>query len=243
MGPEIGRVTFKIGFALLTVFFLYRDGESLLAQSRSMLLRRLGNRVEGYPHAIGVTMRAVLYGLILTAQVQGALAGLGYWAADVRAPVLLDTVTVLLALVPFGAPRPEGWSACGWCGPATFGLARGSLYGVPWWSARPTTCCAPWSSAVPPAFPICCCCSACWGGISAFGLVGLFLGPVVITVLLAVWREWLLEDRSADQVRTAQSPRSAGNSRRNGMRRSRAGSRAGSIITYFVGIHQAALLA
>ena len=31
------------------------------------------------------------------------------------------------------------------------------------------------------------------GGLLAFGLVGLFLGPVVIAVLLAVWREWLQE--------------------------------------------------
>jgi predicted PurR-regulated permease PerM len=33
------------------------------------------------------------------------------------------------------------------------------------------------------------------GGISAFGLVGLFLGPIVIAVLLAVWREWIEEPR------------------------------------------------
>jgi predicted PurR-regulated permease PerM len=31
------------------------------------------------------------------------------------------------------------------------------------------------------------------GGIAAYGLVGLFLGPIVIAVLLAVWREWLIE--------------------------------------------------
>ena len=31
------------------------------------------------------------------------------------------------------------------------------------------------------------------GGLAAFGLVGLFLGPVVLAVLMAVWREWLEE--------------------------------------------------
>ena len=31
------------------------------------------------------------------------------------------------------------------------------------------------------------------GGVAAFGLIGLFLGPVVLAVALAVWREWLEE--------------------------------------------------
>ncbi|HRP98735.1 MAG TPA: AI-2E family transporter, partial [Rhodocyclaceae bacterium] len=31
------------------------------------------------------------------------------------------------------------------------------------------------------------------GGLAAFGLVGLFLGPVVLAVLMAVWREWIEE--------------------------------------------------
>jgi predicted PurR-regulated permease PerM len=31
------------------------------------------------------------------------------------------------------------------------------------------------------------------GGLAAFGLVGLFVGPVILAVLIAVWREWLLE--------------------------------------------------
>ena len=31
------------------------------------------------------------------------------------------------------------------------------------------------------------------GGLAAFGFVGLFIGPVILAVLLAVWREWLVE--------------------------------------------------
>jgi len=33
------------------------------------------------------------------------------------------------------------------------------------------------------------------GGLAAFGLVGLFVGPVILAVLLAIWREWLIESR------------------------------------------------
>ena len=40
------------------------------------------------------------------------------------------------------------------------------------------------------------------GGIAAYGLVGLFLGPIVIAVLLAVWREWLIEHSPAGSAAT-----------------------------------------
>jgi predicted PurR-regulated permease PerM len=33
------------------------------------------------------------------------------------------------------------------------------------------------------------------GGLAAFGLVGLFVGPVILAVLLAIWREWQHENR------------------------------------------------
>ena len=31
------------------------------------------------------------------------------------------------------------------------------------------------------------------GGVAAFGLVGLFIGPVILAILIAIWREWLIE--------------------------------------------------
>ena len=34
------------------------------------------------------------------------------------------------------------------------------------------------------------------GGLIAFGFVGLFLGPLILSVLLAIWRVWLYESDS-----------------------------------------------
>ena len=34
------------------------------------------------------------------------------------------------------------------------------------------------------------------GGLAAFGMVGLFIGPVILAVLMAIWREWIAEKRS-----------------------------------------------
>ena len=38
------------------------------------------------------------------------------------------------------------------------------------------------------------------GGVLAFGLVGLFIGPVLLAVSLAIWREWLEEHRPKEEV-------------------------------------------
>ena len=37
-----------------------------------------------------------------------------------------------------------------------------------------------------------------FGGIEAFGLVGLFLGPVIMAALLTIWREWIAAGRAVD---------------------------------------------
>ena len=38
------------------------------------------------------------------------------------------------------------------------------------------------------------------GGVASFGLVGLFIGPVILAVILAIWREWLHETTEPEPV-------------------------------------------
>ena len=44
------------------------------------------------------------------------------------------------------------------------------------------------------------------GGLTAFGLVGLFIGPVILAVLMAIWREWLAEKRSQSIIEDTTLP-------------------------------------
>jgi predicted PurR-regulated permease PerM len=138
-------------------------------------------------------MQAVLYGLILTALLQGTLAGLGYWAAGIRAPVLLGVVTVILALIPFGAPLVWG-SVCIWL------LLVGETWagaGLALWGmlvvSQIDNLLRPLVISSVTRIPYLLVLFGVLGGISAFGLIGLFLGPITIAVLLAVWREWVGE--------------------------------------------------
>ncbi|MBE0614229.1 MAG: AI-2E family transporter [Burkholderiales bacterium] len=187
----VGRNAVKLGFALLTVLFVYRDGESLLDQVQRVLRRFLGGRVDGYVVAIGHTTTAVLYGLVLTALAQGLLAGVGYWFAGVRAPVLFGAFTALIALMPFGTPFV--WGSLGawllFSGNTLEGIGL-LLWGTLVVSSvdnliRPLVI----SSAT--QIPFLLVMFGVIGGLAAFGLIGMFIGPVIVAVLLAVWREWL----------------------------------------------------
>jgi len=186
-----GRNVFKFGFALLTLVFMYRDGEALLAQLRQVLRRLIGARIDDYLSAVGATTKAVVYGLVLTALAQGALAGVGYWAAGVHAPILLAALTALIALFPFGTPFVWGsigvWLLLKGQTSAGVGLLLWGTFVVSWVDnlIRPLVI----SSAT--HIPFLLVMFGVLGGVAAFGLIGLFVGPVILAIVMAVWREWL----------------------------------------------------
>lgn len=187
----VGKNLAKLGFALLTAFFVYRDGEALLAQVTAGIRQLVGERERDYIEAAGATTRAVVYGIVLTALAQGLLAGIGYWVFGAPSPLFLAAVTTLVAMIPFGTPFAWGgvalWMAINgdlWGG---IGLALWGTLLVSWVDniIRPLVI----SSAT--RIPFIIVMFGVLGGLAAFGAVGLFIGPVVLAVLLAVWREWL----------------------------------------------------
>jgi predicted PurR-regulated permease PerM len=199
----VGRNVAKLFFAVLSMFFLLRDGPRVLREVRAILEGILGPRVNDYLNAVGATTQAVVYALILGAIAQGAVAGLGYWIFGLQAPVLLGAVTVLVALIPFGAPMV--WASLavwmlvtGNLGPG-IGLLLWGLLLVSWMDniVRPLVI----SNAT--RMPFLLVVFGVLGGVLAFGLVGLFIGPVLLAVTLAIWREWLEEHRPRDGAPSA----------------------------------------
>lgn len=196
----VGRNAAKMAFAVLTVLFVYRDGEKLLLQVRHVLHHFIGPRGSAYLTAIGGTTKAVLYGLVLTALAQGVLAGVGYWAAGIRAPALLGAFTALIALIPFGTPFVWGslgiWLLVTGNTLAGIGLLLWGALVVSWVDnlIRPLVISS--ASQIPFLLVM----FGVLGGLAAFGLVGMFVGPVIIAILMAVWREWLGEQLIDEQV-------------------------------------------
>jgi predicted PurR-regulated permease PerM len=202
---DVGRNAAKLGFALITVFFFYRDGEKVLRQVHQVLHRFLGERVDGYLIAVGSMTKAVVWGLVATALAQGLVAGLGYWWAGVPAPVLLGAITALIAMIPFGTPFAWGsigaWLLISGDTVAGIGLLLWGALVVSWVDnlVRPLVI----SNAT--RIPFLLVMFGVLGGLAAFGLVGLFLGPVVLAVLMAVWREWMEESELRRDTAVAES--------------------------------------
>lgn len=181
----------KLGMALMTLFFFYRDGTSLIRQIRQALRNIIGNRIDGYIDSVGTTTRAVVYGIGLTALAQALLAGVGYYFAGAPSPILLTIVTFIIALIPFGTPFVWGgvsiWLLSKGYTVEGIGLALWGTLVISWVDnlIRPIVI----SGATKIPFIIIF--IGVLGGLTAFGFVGLFIGPVVLAIGLAVWREWI----------------------------------------------------
>ena len=105
---EVSKNLIKLGFALLSLFFFYRDGHTILHQVSKALEMVIGPRIHHYLDTISETTRAVVYGVGLTAIAQALLAGVSYFVAGVPNPMVLTIVTFLFALIPFGPPLAYG---------------------------------------------------------------------------------------------------------------------------------------
>ncbi len=187
----VGRNVAKLFIALFAMFFFLRDGARFFSQFRSVMEGFLGHGVRDYLTAIGDTTQAVVYALVLAAVVQGIAAGIGYLAVGISAPVLLGVLTSMVALIPFGTPFIWGslsiWLMVTGRVAAGVGLALWGIVVVSWVDnvVRPLVI----SNAT--QMPLILVVFGVLGGVIAFGLVGLFIGPVVLAVSLAIWREWL----------------------------------------------------
>lgn len=193
----VGRNVAKFALALFALFFLYRHGDTILAQFRGVATRWLGDSARGYIQAVGLTVRAVVFGIVLTALGQGVLAALGYWVAGVSAPVLWGVITALVSLIPFLGPVV-------WIGLSLNLLAQGetqAALGLFLWGALVVSwidnLIRPLVISGPTRIPFLLVLLGVLGGVQAFGLIGLFLGPVLLAVSVAIWREWSGHARAA----------------------------------------------
>lgn len=189
-GLSIGEGIVQLSLSVFIAFFFFRDGEALVQILRSGMDRIAGTRTEQLVATVGDTTRSVVYGILGTAAVQGALAFIGFVIAQVPGAVFLGLLTFLLALVPMGVPLVwlpvTVWlfyqGSIGW------GIFMG-LWGFFVVSGvdnvlKPYLISRGAKLSFLPVF------LGVIGGIIAFGFIGIFLGPTLLAVGYSLAREW-----------------------------------------------------
>jgi predicted PurR-regulated permease PerM len=187
----IGQSTleFVIDFfvMLYVLYFLLRDGKELAARAaRALPLKQ--DYTSRLVHEFATVVRATIKGNVVIAIVQGTLGGLALWALHIGAPLLWGALMAVLSLVPaVGA-------ALVWVPIALFLLANGSF-----WSAIALTA---WCALViglvdnvlrpvlvgkETRMPDYLVLVSTLGGLTAFGVSGFVIGPVIAALFLAAW--------------------------------------------------------
>jgi predicted PurR-regulated permease PerM len=176
--------------ALFIAFFFYLYGDPLAERLRVILQRIAGPRAERLIAVTGATVRGVVYGILLTAIVQGILTAFGLWLSGVPRPVLLGAVAGFLSVLPIGAPLV-------WIPAALWLMGSGHLgwgiflviYGVVAVSGADSVI-RPWFIARGAQLPFLLTVLGVLGGAIAFGLLGIFLGPVLLGIGYTLVNEW-----------------------------------------------------
>ena len=191
----VGRSVGKLFLMMLAVFFLYRDGDSILVQLRRVVRKAFDNRLDAYVLTAGSMTRAVLFGFLITAFVQGLIAGIGYAILGIHGSVLLGAITGVLSFIPFLGTAVV-WGSLGAYLLLTSHVAKGVILLL--WGfllvhpidnvLRPLLI----SNATHVPFVVVM--FGAIGGIAAWGPIGVFAGPVVLAIGLSIWREWAAED-------------------------------------------------
>lgn len=192
-GRDIGRFVLRrvviFGFTLLTLFFLYKDGARIAGDLERLGMRVFGPSAKTYGAFSLKALQGTVNGLILVGFAEGALMGVGYALSGVPHPITFAVVTAVLGIIPFGAPAVVTIAAFTLIVEAR--LTAGLVLLILGWIAifiidhtiRPALI----GNAI--RLPFFWALLGVFGGLAAFGLVGLFLGPAILAVALAIWRE------------------------------------------------------
>ena len=106
LGNTLGLI-YKLLIIFIAYFFLVRDGHIILDYVKDIVplveeeQMRFMNRGKD-------TLRGAVYGVTLTSIIQGILGGIGWWIVDLPSPYLFGALTAFMAMIPF-VGTPSVW--------------------------------------------------------------------------------------------------------------------------------------
>lgn len=191
---RIGGGMLELALSLVLVFFFYRDGPRLAAFVHSLLDRLIGGeRADHYLELVAGTVQRVVNGVIGTAAAQAVLAYVGFSIAGVPAALVLGLLTFAFSFVMV---PPLVW------GPAVAWLVWQGDYGMAvflgvWGMfiiSGVDNILKPYLISRGGNLPLVVVLLGVFGGVLAFGFMGLFLGPTLLAVAFSLLGDWLIKE-------------------------------------------------
>jgi predicted PurR-regulated permease PerM len=183
----LGALGSLLAFAIMLflLFFFLRDGDFMIARARRLIPLAEDRKQRLFSQLSAVT-RAIVFGTTVTALLQGFLLGIGFAFAGLPSPVVFGVLAALLSLLPVGGAAFVWIPAVIWLffdkhwGAGTFILVWGCLLGGLDNVLRPILISGRARISALAVFV------GVLGGIPAFGAIGVILGPVVLSLALAL---------------------------------------------------------
>jgi predicted PurR-regulated permease PerM len=189
IGFNLAHRGFQVGFTLLTLFFFYRDGDKLLLQVHHIGEYCLGNRWFRYSDRLPRALRGTVNGTIVVGIGVGILMGVCYGLVGFPAPTLTGFITALAAMIPFVVPIV-------FVTVALVLLSVGSLISAIIVLVWGTLVMFVADHFIKPVLiggaielPFLAVLFGILGGVETLGLLGLFLGPMVMVLFVTLWQE------------------------------------------------------
>ena len=198
MTGGFGMVVVHFILTVIIAAILYSNGE-MAARGVLLLAHRIGREQgERAVRLAGQAVRGVALGVIVTALVQSLLAGLGLWVSGVPRAGLLLAVMFVLGVAQLG-PLPVLAPAVIWLyWSGSVGWASALLV----WTVLVGTL----DNILRPVLirrgvdlPLLLIIAGVIGGLIGFGVVGLFIGPVILAVTYTLLESWVRNDKAGAQ--------------------------------------------
>jgi predicted PurR-regulated permease PerM len=208
LGPDFerGRVlvmlfahhAMALFFCVLVLFFLYLGGDAFAAQIDAVLLRHVGPAGRRTRTLALRSVRGAVNGLVLVGCGVAVFMSALYAVAGVPHPFAWGLATGLLGMVPFGAMLVTG-------GVVLYFIANAAPMTALWLGLVGATAIFFADHFVRPHFmsegsklPLVLALLGIVGGLQTFGILGLFLGPTLLAILVAVWQGLAAPARASD---------------------------------------------
>lgn len=189
LGMQAAHRLVTLVFTIVTLFFLYKQGDDLSGKTITLLEKLTGETGKRYGLQAATAIRATVNGVVLVGLAEGFFIGISYWVAGVPHAAILGLSTGALAMIPFAAPLI-------FTGVSVVLLVQGNMVAAVGVFMFGMLVLAIGDHVLRPKIigssvelPFLWVLFGILGGVEVFGMIGLFIGPALMALVVMMWND------------------------------------------------------